>query len=126
MLRVSSVGLTWTACLTALLWAQPGAAADPAPTNVLLRTAETPIVARLLAVEPRSKQASALVPSGEIATGPLEYMPPTDKPFKPATFEELEKELSTKDFPGFKTHRTTRYLYVYNCSDEFRKLTSTI
>jgi len=96
------------------------------PTNVELRVGETPIVAKLMAIDPASKTGFALVPSGEIATGPLEAMAPTDKPFKPSTFDELASELTTKAFPGFKSHKTTRYLYIYNCSDEFRKLTSTI
>lgn len=113
----------WGACwLASPAWAD----VPEKPTNVELRVGETPIVAKLIAVDPKTKTGFALVPTGEIATGPMEFMPPTDKPFKPATFEELAEQLTTKAFPGFKSHKTTRYLYIYNCSDEFRKLTSTI
>lgn len=66
-----------------------------------------------------------VLPNGRLISVPTTEATATERPFEPATKEELAEELLAK-FPGFKTRSTKRYLYVYNASDPFYTATSRI
>ncbi len=67
-----------------------------------------------------------LMPNGRLESIPVSETRPTDKPFVPATFDEMSSELLSGTFKGFKTRKTARYLYIYNSSEDFFKATSRI
>jgi hypothetical protein len=66
-----------------------------------------------------------LLPNGRLISVPHAEATITDRPFEPATKEQLAEELKGL-FQGFKTRSTRRYVYVYNASEPFYKATSTI
>jgi len=66
-----------------------------------------------------------LLPNGRLISVPAAEATVTERPFEPATKEQIAEELSAK-FPGFKTRSTKRYLYLYNTSEPFCQATSRI
>ncbi len=69
-----------------------------------------------------------MMPDGKLVSVASKDVQPTDRPFEPASREDVEKKLLEGKLKGFKTRRTkkSRYLYVYNCSDTYAKATSNI
>lgn len=67
-----------------------------------------------------------LMPNGRLLSVPQREATLTDRPFEPATKDDLLKELMDKNFTGFKSRSTKRYLYVYNTSEDFYQATSRI
>lgn len=67
-----------------------------------------------------------VLPDGRLESVPTARTKLTEEPFKPATKDQIAEELTARGFQGFKTRGTTRYVYVYNTSEEFFKGTSRI
>jgi hypothetical protein len=67
-----------------------------------------------------------VMPDGRLASYPTAETQATKQPFQAATMDEISKELVEKQFAGFRTKTTKRYLYVYNTSKEFYIATSRI
>lgn len=67
-----------------------------------------------------------LLPDGHLVSVPILETTATDRPFEPLEKKQLAKRLLAERFPGFRTRDTRRYLYVYNCSDDFVLATSRI
>ena len=67
-----------------------------------------------------------LLPSGRLSSVPTIEATLTERPFEPATKEQLIAALTKEQFKGFKTRSTRRYIYIYNSSEPFYKATSTI
>lgn len=111
-----------------LLWAAGMHSAEfPEKTQVLMvrhPDFPEPVPAKVLCIERGT--AFVYLPTGEIHWALASEMTPTDKPFKPMSFDELGKHLTATKFHGFKTASSKRYLYIYNCSDKFRFGTSRI
>jgi hypothetical protein len=123
-LRSTALGLSCAATPGSTLFA----ADDPFATerNVFVRPPKQSerVVSRLIGKE--ADATFAMLPSGEIVIDQSGGLTPTTEPYKAASVEDLAKELTTNVFPGFKTAKSKRYLFVYNCSEGFRKLTSGI
>ena len=66
-----------------------------------------------------------LLPDGRLTSVSKDSVTLTDRPFEPASKKEMVAGLK-EQFPGFEVRSTRRYLYVYNCSDAFRKATGRI
>jgi hypothetical protein len=84
--------------------------------RVCIQVGEAEIVAKVY-VEVGDRFV-VLAPNGQLLSVPIAQAAATDEPFKPATKEQMSAALA-KQFPGFKTRQTRRYLYVYNCSEPF-------
>jgi hypothetical protein len=67
-----------------------------------------------------------VMPNGRLNSVPKADATLTDRPFAPATKEEIIAELTAEKFAGFRTRSTNRYLYVYNTSEPFYQATSRI
>lgn len=67
-----------------------------------------------------------LMPDGQLISVKIAETTATDRPFVPATQDEIAAELTNGRFKGFRTKQTKRYLYVYNTSDAFAMATSRI
>ena len=67
-----------------------------------------------------------LLPSGQLIALPAAAATATDRPFEPLDQRQLARQLTTERFLNFETDTTKHYLFVYNCSEGFRKATSTI
>jgi hypothetical protein len=67
-----------------------------------------------------------LLPNGRLISVPQLEATITDRPFKPATKDEILQELTSGTFKGFENHSTARFLYVYNTSEAFTTATSRI
>ena len=67
-----------------------------------------------------------MIPDGRLVTRSRNQAQPTERPFVPATKDELVTKLTSNDFAGFKTKTTRRYLFVYNTGDLFATATSRI
>ena len=65
-------------------------------------------------------------PDGRLESVPAARAPITTEPFRPATKEEIAKQLHAKGCRDFKVRSTTRFIYVYNSSEAFCKGTSRI
>ncbi|QGJ68745.1 Secreted protein containing DUF1570 [Planctomycetales bacterium 10988] len=100
--------------------------AQEADQAVRVRVDREEFIGKLVATEEESQTSAVLLPTGEMVLEPKRNLLPTEETFEPYSFDEIEERLTTTDFPGFQTARTRRYLYVYNCSSEFRVLTSRI
>ncbi|HEV3004578.1 MAG TPA: DUF1570 domain-containing protein, partial [Pirellulales bacterium] len=67
-----------------------------------------------------------IMPDGRLTSVPQHEATVTDRPFKAVAFDELGRQLTDTKFVGFKTHKTKRYLYVYNSSRQFFEATRNI
>lgn len=67
-----------------------------------------------------------MLPSGRLVSVPQDRITPTDRPFEPVSPEALIEQLQTTRFPGFRTKKTRRYVYLYDSSEEFATATSRI
>ncbi|HEX4131023.1 MAG TPA: DUF1570 domain-containing protein [Pirellulales bacterium] len=86
--------------------------------------ATAPVVARLH--HEADGRVLVILPSGELIDLPANEATPTDRPFVPATKDELASALTAGKFKDFKTKQTKRFLYVYSSSDLFYQGTSRI
>lgn len=67
-----------------------------------------------------------LLPDGQlVARNPAECAPSIAS-FAPLPKEEIAQRLVAKSFPKFKHRESRRYLYLYNCSDDFATQASKI
>ncbi|HEY1065661.1 MAG TPA: DUF1570 domain-containing protein, partial [Pirellulales bacterium] len=94
--------------------------------NVLIRPEKQSnrIVSRVVAEQDGA--TFAMLPSGEIVIDQSGTVTPTQEVYRASSVDDLAAELTDSVFPGFKTAKSKRYLFVYNCSEGFRKLTSGI
>ena len=66
-----------------------------------------------------------ILPDGRLVTRTNDQAEATQRPFQPATQDELADQL-TAQLPGFRTKKTKCYLFVYNTSDQFAKAATRI
>ena len=67
-----------------------------------------------------------LMPDGRLKDFTKAEAKITDQPFKPADPKEIANELLNGYFKGFKSKTTSRYVYIYNTTEEFAEVTSRI
>lgn len=67
-----------------------------------------------------------MLPDGRFVARSKADSPLTERPFEPATKEQLAEQLTTGPLADFKTRQTRRYLYIYDTSDAFAVATSRI
>jgi hypothetical protein len=67
-----------------------------------------------------------LLPDGRLVVRTPEEAPLTQRPFVPATKEQMIRDLAATGLAGFQTRQTGHYLYAYNASEEFAEITSRI
>jgi len=60
-----------------------------------------------------------LLPDGHLVARHRDQSPETDRPFDPATPDQLESKLKETFGEGFTTKSTKNYVYAYNCSEKF-------
>ena len=73
------------------------------------------------------KTKIVLMPDGRLQPFEMAQTRPTEQKFVPLTISALEKQLlANPKLRGFKTLRSRRFLYVYNCSETFIQATRTI
>lgn len=60
-----------------------------------------------------------LLPDGRLVDRHRDQSPVTDRPFAPASPEEVERRLRAALGDGFATKTTKNYVYAYNCSENF-------
>ncbi len=63
------------------------------------------------------ERMAVLLPDGRI--GWPDGLVPTDRPFEPATIDDLRRSLQDEEFPDFRAHQTAHYLVFYQSSREF-------
>ena len=83
-----------------------------------------PVVGRLYLTV--GDHAVVLMPNGQLISLKKSQTLPTDRPFTPLSKDEIAERLIKNEFPGFKSRKTKRYIYVYNSSDQFARGTSAI
>lgn len=66
-----------------------------------------------------------MLPDGSLQSLPKRETTPTDRPFEAMDKDDLAEKLK-REFPGFKTRATRRYLCVYNTDDGFCERKSAI
>src|SRR5688500_1084392 len=137
-----AIGLVIYLASHTLLFAQtslPAPKADPADFGLLLPKAEPKPAADRRVLVPGSGEPVVgkvhvevgdrlvvMMPDGRLRAVPTREATVTDRPFVPASMQQLAKELTETRFRGFKTRTTKRYLYVYNTSQPFYEATSRI
>ncbi len=67
-----------------------------------------------------------MLPDGQLAARSIAEAPLTDRPFEPMTKEAIAEFLNESGSSGFKTKQTRRYLFAYNCSENFAEVTSRV
>ncbi|MEQ8788976.1 MAG: DUF1570 domain-containing protein [Pirellulaceae bacterium] len=70
-----------------------------------------------------------LLPDGTLVARTKEESPPTDRPFTPFEVDQLAERLTSGDsapFNGFRVRTSTRYVFVYNTSEEFAQVASRV
>jgi hypothetical protein len=104
----------------------PDASPKPAGNRrVLVKGADDEMVVGKVLVEVGDAFV-VILPDGRLASVPQHEATVTDRPFKAVAFDELGRQLTGTKFVGFKTHKTKRYLYVYNSSKQFFEATRNI
>jgi hypothetical protein len=101
--------------------AAPAAGVEPKRIRVRTRDGRA-VVARVLGEE--KGEVHILLPDGQI--GIPDRPAYTDQPFKPATFEEVERDLRSGPFASFSIHRTDHYLIAYNGDEAFARQSGTV
>ncbi len=67
-----------------------------------------------------------MLPDGQLVDRSADQCAATDRAFEPLGMEPLAQRLVQRDFEGWRTRKTRRYLYVYNSSEAFVEVTSRI
>lgn len=67
-----------------------------------------------------------MLPDGQLVTRSQAAAPVTDRPFAAIAKADLATRLLADKLTGFKSKESRRYLYLYNCSDNFALVTSRI
>lgn len=76
-----------------------------------------PVVGRVHAIIGENR--IVLLPDGKLVDRHRDRAPKTERPFDPASPEEVEQQLKSEFGEGFTTKTTKNYVYVYNCSERF-------
>lgn len=93
--------------------------------HVLLKGSSSELVVGRLYVE-GDKRYLVTMPNGSLKSVSKDEVKETYRPFKAETAEEMQEGLLAGDFQGFKAKRTKRYLYLYDCSDDYFKAANMI
>ena len=72
------------------------------------------------------KRYLVTMPDGSLVSVTKDEVSITDRPFVVKSAEAMEKSLLSGRFEGFKSKRTKRYLYIYDCSDAYFKAANMI
>lgn len=67
-----------------------------------------------------------VLPNGQLHSAPRSETTATEEPFRAATKDEIASQLKRGSLSKFKSRATSRYVFVYNTSDEFTKGASRI
>ncbi len=67
-----------------------------------------------------------LLPDGQLVGRTADKVNPTDRPFEPASIEAVGREIVQDRLTGFQTLVTDRFVFVYNTTPEFAKVTATV
>jgi hypothetical protein len=103
----------------------PGRVSHPENLRVLTDDEDgNPVVGRIHAVI--GEHRIVLLPDGRLVARHRDRSPETERPFEPASVENIERRLKAKLGDGFTTKTTRNYVYAYNCSDKFAYGTSRI
>jgi hypothetical protein len=65
-------------------------------------------------------------PDGQLAARQADECPATERPFEVIDGSLLAQRLTETEFPGWRTHQTRRYVYVYQSSEAFVEVASRI
>jgi hypothetical protein len=91
-------------------------ASSSEPRRILVRDdTGRPVVTRVYGEQ--DDQIVVLLPDGQL--GWIDGMSYTDRPFRPATAEEMRETLLNGPYHGFQFRQTQHYLIFYQCSDRF-------
>jgi len=93
--------------------------------RVLLEGPDKKLVVGRIYVE-GDKRYLVTMPDGSLVSVDKGEVSLTDRPFKVKTAEEMEKMLLEGRFEGFKSKRTKRFIYIYECSDTYFKAANMI
>jgi hypothetical protein len=105
----------------------PAAAAVVAGNGQRVLTSDDsgrPVVARVYVRV--GEHLIVMLPDGQLAARPADECPATERPFEVIDGTLLAQRLSETEFPGWRTHQTRRYVYVYQSSEAFVEVTSRI
>ena len=104
----------------------PGPVTHSSGESILVRRPDgTRAVGRLHVTVGKTK--IVMMPDGQLESFDLDDTRPTTDKFKPLTMNQIEKQiLDDPKLRGFKTLKSKRFLYVYNCSEIFIESTRTI
>lgn len=72
------------------------------------------------------KDYIVMLPDGRLVARKSDKAGPTDREFVPATHDEIAQSLMTGKLKGFNVHKTERFVFVYNTTPEFVKVTATV
>jgi hypothetical protein len=67
-----------------------------------------------------------MLPDGRLTTRPAADCQPTERPFEVLDHGALAQRLGKTEFPGWNTHQTRRFVYLYQGSDAFVAIASRI
>lgn len=81
-----------------------------------------PVVARVLAEV--GDHYAVLLPDGRIVTHPTRDVAVTERPFVPATPEQIGERLAQGPLARFRVRNTRHFVFVSNASDEFTTVTA--
>jgi hypothetical protein len=103
----------------------PGRVSHPENLRVLTDDEDgKPVVGKIHAVI--GEHRIVFLPDGKLVGRHRDQSPETERPFNPATLEEIERKLKAELGAGFTTKTTKNYVYAYNCSARFAFGTSRI
>jgi len=96
----------------------PGRVSHPENLRVLTDDEDgKPVVGKIHAVI--GEHRIVFLPDGRLVDRHRDQSPETERPFAPATAEDVERNLKAVLGKGFATQTTKHYVYAYNCSDRF-------
>jgi Protein of unknown function (DUF1570) len=72
------------------------------------------------------KNFIVLLPDGSLVARNADKAEPTDREFVAATHDEIADNIMADQLKGFNVHKTERFVFVYNTTPEFVKVTATV
>jgi Protein of unknown function (DUF1570) len=67
-----------------------------------------------------------MLPDGNFVSRKANEIEATNKPFKPQSQRDIYEKLVKSEFPGMKAKYTSKYLFIYDTSEEFAEIASRI
>ena len=103
----------------------PGRCSHPENLRVLTDDEDgKPVVGKIHAVI--GEYRIVFLPDGRLVARHQDQSPETERPFDPASLEDIERQLKASLGDGFTTKTTKDHVYAYNCSERFAFGTSRI